>query len=79
MRHPKCPRCWHVIGEHLLCRNHGVVNAWGAGAYRWTPKPIEPCPPEAENDYTHEWWSFLDVVEMPLKSRSGGSMGEIIP
>jgi hypothetical protein len=79
MNHPECARCFCVIGEYLPCRDHGVINVWGADAYRWKPKPIDPCPPEAENDLQHPWWDFLDNVEMPARNKSGVNLGAIVP
>ena len=54
-----CPRCFHIIGEHLLCLEHGGEYAFTGGK----PKIPDLPPPEAIYDFQHSWWSFLDLGE----------------
>jgi hypothetical protein len=79
IRYPKyslqCPRCFHVIGEHYLCREHGGEDGWSLGAYRLKPKVREACPPEAVDDLWHPWWSFLDAMPQRTKQK----FVEIVP
>jgi hypothetical protein len=52
-----CPRCWHIIGEYLLCRDHGGGNCWSKGA----PKsPNLDAPPEPV-DINDPWFDFLNT------------------
>jgi hypothetical protein len=56
-----CPRCFHIIGEHLYCKDHGGVFE-SAKVDKTPPKPLDPCPPEAIYDLNHVWWNFLDAI-----------------
>ena len=59
-----CSRCFHAVGEHLLCRNHGGPSGWTSGAYKLKPKPqSEPMPSEAIGNLQHHWWDFLDQTD----------------
>lgn len=69
MRFPECKRCFHIIGEHLLCREHGGESGWSQMAYLHRPKPIDLCPPEEMNDYKHPWWDFLDDAAPQLRTK----------
>jgi hypothetical protein len=56
-----CPRCFHTIGEHYLCLDHGGESGVSAALSKYKPPPKDaPCPPEAEYDYSHFWWDWLD-------------------
>lgn len=81
MRFPHCKRCFHVIGEHLLCLEHGGESPWSPLAYRHKSKPVDPCPPEAANDYKHPWYSFLDGVPQQLATKKGPKnlFSEVVP
>jgi len=65
-----CPRCFHNIGEHLLCREHGGEDGWSAGAYQWKPPARDLPPREALSNVNHVWFSFIDRT---------GPMVEAIP
>ena len=54
-----CPRCFHKIGEHLYCKEHGG-DFEHEKVDKSPHKPIDPCPPEAVWNLNHEWWNFLD-------------------
>ena len=54
-----CPHCWRIVGEHLLCRDHGAGKLW------YTGKPPErklTLPPlAAMYDPCHPYFDFLNV------------------
>lgn len=54
-----CSRCWHIIGESYLCRQHGGEDGFTAGAYKLKDKPIGYPPSE---DFEGPWFDFLDSV-----------------
>ena len=59
-----CPHCFHVIGEHLLCMEHGGESAWTAGAYHWKSKPLDA--PRMPIDFRDPWFDFLDYGDKVL-------------
>jgi hypothetical protein len=61
-----CPRCWHVIGEHYYCRDHGGDDGFNLEVRKWKPKPIDLPPPEALDNLWHPWWRFLDKGQKVL-------------
>jgi hypothetical protein len=75
--------CWHIIGESYLCREHGGGDCWSAGAKRFKNRIPEPFPPEAEGNWNHPYWDFLDKTDMRKLNQDVplGQMifGEIIP
>ena len=78
----KCDRCFHIIGEHLFCRNHGVVRAWSAEVRRWKPKPPEPYDDSVWDDLQGPAWAWLDdAVYMGRMThvKSGRQLFEAIP
>ena len=60
-----CPRCFHIIGEHYLCREHGGDFS-EKEARRPRLRPADECPPEALYNLQHPWWAFLDSGEKIL-------------
>jgi hypothetical protein len=65
-----CSRCFHIIGEHLLCLDHGGESGWSAGAHRWKPKPVDLPPVEAMGNLWHPWWNFHDNIEPKVTSEA---------
>ena len=61
MESERCPKCFHIIGEHYLCRDHGGEFET-AKVDKSPPKPKYPCPPEAIWYFHHEFYDFLDNV-----------------
>ncbi len=64
----------HICGPQ---RRQRAVEAWSQGAYEWKPKPVEACPPEAEFNYSHAWWDWLDTVVDPRAK--GNVLKELVP
>jgi hypothetical protein len=62
-----CSRCWHIIGEHYLCRDHGGDEGFSAGALKLQSKAPSLPPPEAMHNLQHPWWNFLDEGEKVLE------------
>lgn len=60
-----CPRCFHNIGEHYLCRDHGGESGFMDAAYR-LPQKMQDSPPDGA-DYNHPWFDFLNYGERVLK------------
>ena len=58
-----CPRCFHIIGEHLLCQDHGGDSGWTAGASKLKGMAAT-CPSEAVYDFQHPWWDWLDNAKL---------------
>ena len=56
-----CPRCFHAIGEHLYCKDHGG-DFENEKVSKLPTRKIDPCPPEAVYDFDHRWWDFLDFT-----------------
>jgi hypothetical protein len=80
----KCSRCFHGVGEHLLCRAHGGPDGWTAGAYKLKPRPEPSMPVEAIGNLQHPWWDFLDAQHVPpsrLRSYSvkANALKELVP
>ncbi len=62
-----CKRCWHNIGEHYLCLDHGGEGGWTKGAYKIKPKPAPETPPPGPHPeaYGDPWFDFLDRLADP--------------
>ena len=58
-----CPRCFHIIGEHYLCLDHGGEQGFSAGALRIKPRVPDFPPAEALLSFNHPWWGFIDNAE----------------
>ena len=71
-----CPNCFHAVGEHHLCRQHGGGDCWSAGAYKLKPRVRDFPPLEAIDDYSHPWYAFVDG---PMWDRGQIRFVEIIP
>ena len=71
------------IGELHLCREHGGGDCWSAGAKRFKNRIPDPFPPEAEGNWNHPYWDFLNKTDMRKLNQDvplGQMMfGEIIP
>jgi hypothetical protein len=57
-----CTRCFHIVGEHLFCSEHGGDPGWSEGAYKLKPKNID-LPPMPENIYD-SWFDFINAVSI---------------
>ena len=74
-----CKRCFHAIGEHYLCRDHGGEPGFSAMVGKWKPPAKEPFPGEAEGNWQHGYWTFLDKGE-PMNTKAQGVLfSELIP
>lgn len=58
-----CPRCFHSIGEHYLCLEHGGEAGFNDAVKRWRPRSPDFPPPAALLSFKHPWWNFLDNAE----------------
>ena len=77
-----CPRCFHAIGEHYLCLEHGGEVVWSDAAKRWKPRTIDYPPPEALLSFKHPWWDFLDQTDyskLPASPMGQMRFREIVP
>jgi hypothetical protein len=54
-----CARCWHIIGEHYCCSDHGGESGFTAPAYKLKAKTID-VPPEPINIHD-SWFDFLNI------------------
>jgi hypothetical protein len=59
-----CLRCFHIVGEHYLCREHGGEDGFSAGFYKLKQQPRDFPPPEAMNNPCHSWFDFLDKTDL---------------
>ena len=59
-----CTRCFHIVGEHYFCREHGGEDGFSAGFYRLKQQPPDLPPLEVMYDYTHPWFDFLDKTDL---------------
>lgn len=75
----QCKRCFHIIGEHLLCLKHGGESGFSKAAEKLKLNPID-YPPMPEN-FDDPWWNFLDKGE-PIKTEKKGAQmtfSEMVP
>ena len=77
-----CPKCFHIVGEHYLCREHGGEDGFCAGFYKLKQQPRDFPPLEALYDYTHPWFNFLDKTDyskLPVPPMGQMKFREVIP
>jgi hypothetical protein len=68
-------RCFHIVGENLLCREHGGEDIWLPGAYKQPVRAID-YPPSPIN-FRDPWWDFMDAV--PEMEKREKVLAEAIP
>ena len=77
-----CSRCFHIVGEHYLCREHGGEDGFSAGFYKLQQRALDFPPSEAMNNYQHPWFDFLDKTnysKLPVPLMGQMKFREVIP